>query len=82
MSQPLPRHLRAALGKGHADPDVWRLVTQFEAFGHPVRVIRIQLGDVTSDDCFRKTEIYRSSEASGESATLAGAHYAPARSNS
>lgn len=81
MTRPLPPHLRAALGKGHAKSDVWRLVTQFETLGHPVRVIRYQLGDMMADDFFAKTEIYRSKEKTDEAGTLAGTHQIPGKTS-
>lgn len=81
MSKPLPPHLCAALGKGHAESDVWRLVTQFELFHHPVRVIRYQLGDMTADGFFEPVEIYHSPEQrlgeEDESSPMAGTHYLP-----
>lgn len=75
MNAPLPPHLRAALGKGHAEPELWNIVTQLELYGVRVRVIRYQLGDLMADDLFRPTEIYRSKEATNnETGTLAGTH--------
>ena len=77
MSKPIPPRLRAALGKGHAERDTWKLVTQFELLGHPVRVIRHQLGDMMADGFLEKTEVYRTEETRNEEGSMAGTHYLP-----
>lgn len=46
---PLPDHLAAALGKGHARADVPYLVAALEAHGVAVAVRRVQLGDLRAD---------------------------------
>lgn len=54
----LPRHLAAALGRGHAKDATWVLVAQLELYGVPVAVVRHQLGNQKAEDFGSKTVIH------------------------
>ena len=56
----LPPHLRRAVGRFHAENDLWRNVRRLELFGVQVVVRRLQLGNPNADGFGQMTTIYKS----------------------
>lgn len=55
----LPPHLLAAIGRYHAEPEVWRLVRQLELYGVEVAVVRLQLGNQRAEGFGQLSTIYQ-----------------------
>lgn len=56
---PLPNHLRAALGRGHTAEETLLLVARLEEHGVEVIVRRLQLGNMKGEGFGTYREIYR-----------------------
>lgn len=62
MTDELPPHLAAAIGKGHAKEDVPLLVAALEAHGYQVTVVRLQLGRLSRKGWGEQRVVYQTQD--------------------